>query len=139
LLAWPKKEENALLKILYTVCLQQHKSVGICTPAFAKLQSYHCYPYDPVHFKILSQILRLTALACIGREQRWAKPGVGLESEYGVFCRIWSGVGVRFLLIYWSRSLVSNYKINMKNDARVKCDFDVTIGFLNFENFEIGV
>jgi len=52
--------------------------------------------------------------------QRWAKPGVGvgMESEYGVFCRIRSGVGERFLLICrsreWSRSLVSNYKIKPK-------------------------
>jgi len=44
--------------------------------------------------------------------------GVGLESEHGVFC--WSGVGLRFLLICWSRSLVPNYKIGTKNDARVK-------------------
>jgi len=37
-------------------------------------------------------------------------------------------------------SLVSNYKIKTKNDARVKCDFDVsTIGFPNFENFGVGV
>jgi len=41
------------------------------------------------------------------------------------------GFGVRFLLICWSRSLLSNYKIETKNDARVKCDFDVTIGFPN--------
>jgi len=67
------------------------------------------------------------------------KTGVGVESEYGVFCRIRSGVGGRFLLICWSRSLVSNYKIKTINDARVKCDFDVTIGFPNFENFGIGV
>jgi len=38
------------------------------------------------------------------------------------------GVGVRFL-----------FKIETKNDARVKCDFDVTIGFPNFENFRAGV
>jgi len=42
---------------------------------------------------------------------------------------------MRFLLICLSRSLVSNYKIETKNDTRVKCDFDVTIGFPNFENF----
>jgi len=63
------------------------------------------------------------------------KAGVGLESEYGVFV----GFGVRFLLICWSRSFISNYKIETKNDARVKCDFDVTIDFPNFENFGIGV
>jgi len=40
------------------------------------------------------------------RYQRWAKPGVGvgLELKHSVFCRIRSGVGVRFLLICWSRS-----------------------------------
>jgi len=32
-------------------------------------------------------------------DQRWAKLEVGSESEYGVFCRIRSEVGVRFLLI----------------------------------------
>jgi len=46
---------------------------------------------------------------------------------------------VRFLLICWSRSLVSNYKIETKNNARVKCDFYVTVGFPNFENFGVGV
>jgi len=30
---------------------------------------------------------------------------------------------------------VSNYKIETKNEARVKCDFDGTIGFPNFGNF----
>jgi len=40
-----------------------------------------------------------------------------------------------FLLICWSRSLVSNFKIETKNDASVKCDFDVTIAFPNFEKF----
>jgi len=41
-----------------------------------------------------------------GPGQRWVKPGVGvgLESEYGVFCRIRIGVGVPFLVICWSRS-----------------------------------
>jgi len=39
----------------------------------------------------------------------------------------------------WSRSFISNYKIETKNDARVKCDFDVTIDFPNFENFGAGV
>jgi len=76
----------------------------------------------------------------MGTDQRWAKPGS--ESEYGVYCRIQSGVGVRFLLIlliYWSWSLVSNYKIEAKNDARVKRDFDVIISFPNFENFGVGV
>jgi len=43
------------------------------------------------------------------------------------------------LLICWSRSVASNYKIEIKNDSRVKCDFDVTIGFPNFENFGVGV
>jgi len=33
---------------------------------------------------------------------------------------------VRFLLIYWSRSLVSNFKIETKNDTSVKCGFVVT-------------
>jgi len=37
----------------------------------------------------------------------------------------------------WSRSLVSNYKIETKNDTKVKCDFDVIIGFPNFENFGV--
>jgi len=36
------------------------------------------------------------------------------------------GVGVRFLLICWSRSLVSIFKIETKNDASVNCDLDVT-------------
>jgi len=49
----------------------------------------------------------------------------------------WSGV--RFFFICWSRSLVSNYKIETKNDARVKCDFDVTNYFPNFENLRVGV
>jgi len=53
------------------------------------------------------------------------------------FYWIQSGVGVRFLLICWS--LVSNYKTETKNDARVKCDFDITIGFPNFENFGVWV
>jgi len=35
--------------------------------------------------------------------------------------------------------LISNCKIETKNDARVKFDFDVTIGFTNFENFGGGV
>jgi len=40
----------------------------------------------------------------------------------------------------WSRrSVVSNCKIETKNDASVKCDFDVTIGFSNFEKFRIGI
>jgi len=43
------------------------------------------------------------------------------------------------LLICWSRSLVSNFKIETKNDASVKYDFDVTIGFPNFEKFGVGV
>jgi len=46
---------------------------------------------------------------------------------------------VRFLLICWSRSLVSNYKFETKNDARVKCDFEVLIGFPSFENLGVGV
>jgi len=33
---------------------------------------------------------------------------------------------------------VANYKIEIKNDSRVKCDFDVAIGFPNFENFGVG-
>jgi len=49
------------------------------------------------------------------------------------------GVGVRFLLIYWSRRLVSNYKIETKNDTRAKCDFDVTIGFPNFKISEYDI
>jgi len=84
-------------------------------------------------------LLLLFKVMLLLRYQRLAKPGVGLESEYGDFCRIRSGVGVRFLLICRSRSLVSNYKIKTKNDARMKCDFDVTIGFPNFENFGVGV
>jgi len=59
-----------------------------------------------------------------------AKPGagseVGLEPEYGDFCRIQSEVGVRILLICWSRSLVSNFKFETKNDTSMKCNFDVT-------------
>jgi len=39
------------------------------------------------------------------------------ESDYGVFCRIRSRVGVRFLLICRSWSLISNFKVEMKNDA----------------------
>jgi len=31
-----------------------------------------------------------------------------------------------FLFICWSQSLVSNFKIETKNDANVKYDFDVT-------------
>jgi len=57
------------------------------------------------------------------------RDGQNPESECGVFCRFRSEVGVRFLLICWSRSLVSNYNIETKNDARVKCDFDVAIDF----------
>jgi len=45
------------------------------------------------------------------------------------------GFGVHFLVNCWSRSFVSNYKIETKNDAGLKCDFDVTTGFPNFENF----
>jgi len=44
-----------------------------------------------------------------------------------------------FLLIYWSRNLVSNYKIETKNDASVKCDFDVINGFTIFKNFGVEV
>jgi len=65
------------------------------------------------------------------------RDGHNPESEYGVFCRIRSRVGVRFLLICWSQSLVSNYKIETKNDTKVKCDFDVTIDFQDFENFGV--
>jgi len=61
------------------------------------------------------------------------------ESEYGVFCRIRNGVGVRFLLICWSPSLVSNFIMETKNDASVKCDFNVTIGFPNFQKFGFGL
>jgi len=49
---------------------------------------------------------------------------------------------VRILLICWSRSLVSYCKIKTKTDTRVtrvKCDFDITIGFPNFENYGAGV
>jgi len=69
--------------------------------------------------------------------------GFGVESEY-VFCKFF-GVGVEsecvfvnLLVLEWSR-LVSNFKIETKNDANVKCDFDVTIGFPNFEKFGVGV
>jgi len=34
------------------------------------------------------------------------------------------------------RSLVSGFKIETKNDASVECDFDITIGFPNFEKSE---
>jgi len=49
------------------------------------------------------------------RRPWWANPGVvvGVESEYGVFFRSWSGVC--FLLAYWSRSLKSNFKIETNN------------------------
>jgi len=43
------------------------------------------------------------------------------------------------LELEWSRSFVSNYKIETKNDvrvSRVKRNFDVTIGFPNFKNSE---
>jgi len=46
------------------------------------------------------------------------------------------GFGERFC---WSRSLVSNFKIETKNYPSVKCDFDVTTGFPNFEKFKVGV
>jgi len=46
---------------------------------------------------------------------------------------------VNMLELEWSWSLVSYYKIETKNDARAKFDFDVTIGFPNFENFGVGV
>jgi len=36
------------------------------------------------------------------------------------------GFGVCFLLFCWSRNLVSNFKIDTKNNAKVNCDFDVT-------------
>jgi len=42
---------------------------------------------------------------------------------------------VNLLESQWSRSLVSNFKIETKNDASVKCDFDVTIGYPNFEKW----
>jgi len=46
-----------------------------------------------------------------------------------------------FLLIYWSPSLESNFKIETKNDASVNCNFDVTSlhCFPKFEKFEVGV
>jgi len=69
----------------------------------------------------------------MGKTRSRSRIGVGVWR----FCRIRSGVEVRFLLICWSQSLVSNYKIETKNDTRVKCDFDVTIGFPNFE--DVGV
>jgi len=51
------------------------------------------------------------------RSQRWAKPGVGVESEYGVFF----GVGVDYMSeSEWSRSLEANLKIGTKNDASLK-------------------
>jgi len=46
---------------------------------------------------------------------------------------------VNLLELEWSRILVSNFKIETKNDTSVKCDFDVTIGFSNIENFGVGV
>jgi len=45
------------------------------------------------------------------------------------FFLIRSEVGVRFLLICWSRSLVSSFKIETKYDTRVNCEFDVTNWF----------
>jgi len=44
---------------------------------------------------------------------------------------------VNLLESQWSRSLLSNYKIESKNER--KCDFDITIGFTNFENFREAV
>jgi len=58
-----------------------------------------------------------------------SRDGQNPESEYAVFLSA----------LEWSRSLVSNFKIETKNDASVKCNFDVTIGFPNFEKFGVGV
>jgi len=58
--------------------------------------------------------------------------GVGFKVESESFF-------VHFLEMEWSRSLVSNYKIETKNDAKVKCDFDRTISFPNFKNFGVGI
>jgi len=54
--------------------------------------------------------------------------GFGVESECVFF---------NLLESEWSWILVSNYKIETKNEARVKYDFDVTIGFLNLEKFGV--
>jgi len=58
------------------------------------------------------------------------KTRVGLESKYGVFLpdSEWSRstIFVNLLELEWSRSPASNFKIKTKNDASVKCDFDVT-------------
>jgi len=75
------------------------------------------------------------------------EPEWELESEMGkTRTRNRIGIGVwRFLSdSERSWSLVSNYKIETNNDARVKCDFDVTrvkcdFGFPNFENFGVGL
>jgi len=75
-------------------------------------------------------------------QQKWTKPGVELESEYGVFVgfRVESdSVFVNFLELEWSRSLVSNFKVETKNDASVNCDFDVTNCFPKVEKFGVGV
>jgi len=38
----------------------------------------------------LEKKLRVVTVTTVSRMvQRWAKPGVGLESEYSVFCQIW--------------------------------------------------
>jgi len=70
--------------------------------------------------------------------------GIGLERSMSFFSESdseWSRSAffVNLLESEWSRSVVSNYKIETKNGARVKCYFDVTIGFPNFENFGVGV
>jgi len=45
----------------------------------------------------------------------------------------WSAFFVNLLESEWSRSFVSNFKIETKNQVSVKCDFDVTIGLKSSE------
>jgi len=55
----------------------------------------------------------------------WNRDGQNPESDWSRSMMFFVGFGMRFLLICWSRSLVSNFKIEIKNDASVKCDSDV--------------
>jgi len=56
------------------------------------------------------------------------------QSEMGK-TRSRSRIGVRVCRFL----LDSEWSFKTKNNARVKCDFDVTIGFPNFENFGVEV
>jgi len=76
-------------------------------------------------------------LAEMGKTQSWI--GIEVWRFLSVSEWSWSAFFVNLLESNWSRSFVSNYEIETKNTARVKCDFDVTIIFPNFENFGVGV